>query len=203
MKTHSQRGFTLLELLLALTIVTLLLLVAFTGLRVGLGAWRRGEDRAAGMEHARGLPQALSRALGAIYPYQAPRAQAEQVVVIFEGESDRLGFVTTAPPVPTPIPVAFTAVQLSMVGGETPGLAIRQKVLPNWDPFADTPPVLVDPSVTAVRFRYSEAGNWQDTWQPSKDHPMPDTLEVTITTRVGHRTVEQPPLTVPIRVPSP
>ena len=38
-------GFTLLELLLALSIVGALLAIAFGGLRVAIAAWGRGEDR--------------------------------------------------------------------------------------------------------------------------------------------------------------
>ncbi len=42
----SSRGFTLVELLIALSIVGALLAIAFGGLRVAIAAWGQGEDRA-------------------------------------------------------------------------------------------------------------------------------------------------------------
>ena len=41
-----RRGFTLIEVVIALTIVATLLVVMFSGLRVGMAAWQRGEERA-------------------------------------------------------------------------------------------------------------------------------------------------------------
>jgi prepilin-type N-terminal cleavage/methylation domain-containing protein len=43
--TRDQRGFTLLELLLALAIVGALVVIAFSGVRIALASWRQGEDR--------------------------------------------------------------------------------------------------------------------------------------------------------------
>ena len=41
-----RRGFTLVEVVIALTIVATLLVVMFAGLRVGMAAWQRGDERA-------------------------------------------------------------------------------------------------------------------------------------------------------------
>ena len=71
-RAHPARtaGFTLLELLLALSIVGVLLAIAFGGLRTGIMAWTRGEDRADVQQRARGLSQILVRTVGGAYPYQ-------------------------------------------------------------------------------------------------------------------------------------
>ena len=45
---------------------------------IGLAAWRQGEDRAEVHQHARGLAVTVTRALGAMYPYQAPRETAPE-----------------------------------------------------------------------------------------------------------------------------
>src|SRR6267143_1326120 len=58
-----RRGFTLIEVVIALTIVATLLVVMFAGLRVGLAAWQRGEERAELLERTRSLAQVLTRAL--------------------------------------------------------------------------------------------------------------------------------------------
>ena len=60
---RDRRGFTLVELLIALSIVGALLAIAFGGLNVAIKAWRQGEDRAEA--HQRDAAHALM-GLGAI-----------------------------------------------------------------------------------------------------------------------------------------
>lgn len=196
------RGFTLLELLLALSIVAALLVIMFGGLRVGLAAWRRGEERAAVLEHGRSLAQLLERALAGTFPYLAALNASEEVRILFDGQPDRLTFVTVSPPVPAPVPVAFTAVSLSR---EAQGFALREQVMPNRGPLDRVAPVLVDPAVIAVRFRYLSDGpeGWQEQWDMAKEDALHRAVEITLATAAGRRAVEQPPLTVPIRATAP
>ena len=199
-----RRGFTLIELMLALSIVATLLTVTFAGLRVGLNAWRRGEDRAEAQQHVRSLFSVLGGAVAAAYPYQVGGGTT-QPVVLFQGESDRVALVTTAPPFPTPVAAAFTAVTLAMEGDvDSPGLAVRQKILPNVDPFEALRPMLVDAAVVAARFRFLRAGGaWEERWDAAVEQALPRAVEISLTTRLNNRTVQHVPMTVPILVGAP
>src|SRR5437867_2429623 len=104
-----ERGFTLLEVVIALAIVGALLVIAFGGLRVGLSAWGKGEDRAEAHQHLRSLMTLLARSIGGAYPYRIAPEEAPVPVVVFEGEADSLSFVTLAPPFPLASSIAFTA----------------------------------------------------------------------------------------------
>jgi len=192
---HGDRGFTLLELILALSIVASLLVIMFGGLRVGLAAWRRGEERAAMLEQERGLADLLQRALAGAYPYRGALAEGEADRVVFAGQPDRLIFVTLSPPFPAPVPIAFTAVSVSL---EAKGLALREQVMPNRGPFDRLDPVLVDPAITAVRFRYLGDEVWQDHWDMDTEDALPRAIEIILTTAAGGRNIEQP-LLVPMR----
>ena len=57
--TRDQRGFTLIELLMALAIVGALVVIAFGGVRIALGSWRQGEERAEAYQHLRGIALTL------------------------------------------------------------------------------------------------------------------------------------------------
>jgi len=197
-----EQGFTLIELMLALSIVAALLAVTFGGLRVGLAAWRQGEDRAEAQQHVRSLVHVLGRSLASAYPYLATEADSAQPVVLFQGTSDRLALVTTAPPFPNAVAVAFTAVMLALEGDESPALAVRQKVLPNRDPFEVVKPILLDPAVIGVRFRFlrDAAGAWEERWDAAIEQRLPRAVEIILTTRLGGRTREHPPLTVSLPV---
>ena len=202
--THRRdRGFTLIEMLLALSIGAALLVITFGGLRTGLAAWKRGEARAIALEHGRSLAQVLERAVLGTYPYRGTLTEGVPSGIIFDGQPDRLTFVTVSPSIPAPVPIAFTAVSVSR---DDQGLAVRQLALPNLAPLDRVAPVLVDSTVIAMRFRYlgEDPDAWQDRWDMSKEDRLPRAVEISMVT-VGRRGVEQPqsPLLVPIRTLTP
>jgi general secretion pathway protein J len=195
-------GFTLIELLLALSIGAALLVVMFGAVRAGLAAWGRGEARAMALEHSRSLEQMLARAVAGAYPYKGATVGGEPAGVIFDGTPDRMTFVTVSPAIPAPLPIAFTVMSVSR---DERGLAVRQLALPNLEPVDRVAAVVVDPTVTAVRFRYlgDEPGVWTDRWKPGREDSLPRAVEIVLATAVGNRIVEQPPLVVPLRALTP
>jgi general secretion pathway protein J len=206
MRRGTERGFTLLELVLALSIVAVMLTILFGGLRVGLRAWQRGEERAEVLEHARSMAQIIEQTLSGAYAFQGQIDQNTQAQILFQGGAEKVSLVTLSPPLPLPAPVAFTAVTLSMETGVAFGLAIREKALPNFDPFESVTPSVVDPTITGIRFRYlrdPDGGSWEDTWDGAEERILPRAVEVTLTTMINGRVQEQSPITVPVRVTTP
>jgi prepilin-type N-terminal cleavage/methylation domain-containing protein len=195
------KGFTLLELLLALGIVALLLVIVSGGLRVGLTAWQRGEERTAKLDRARSLVVLLEHALAGTYPYRVTPETEQEPRILFDGRPDRLTFATLSPPLPIGPTTAFSAVSLAADGG---GLALRQQVLPNRIVLDRLDPILVDAQTTTVRFRYlgQEPEAWQDAWDITKKETLPRAVEITLLTGTGARSTQQT-LTVPIQVNQP
>lgn len=200
MAGRGRQGFTLVELLIALAIVGALLAIAFGGLRVAVAAWTQGEDRAEVHQHLRGVALVLVRAVGAAYPYRASAGLAPEPVILFRGTAERLELVTQAPPFPAPIPVAFTAVVIGMEQAEEgPALVVRQRVLPNADPFTEAVVTLSDPGIEGLELRYLNAsGDWQDAWDVETENSLPRAVRITLATRWGGRTATLP-LTVALR----
>lgn len=195
------RGFTLLELLLALGIVALLLVIVSGGLRVGLTAWQRGEERTATLDRARSLVVLLEHALAGAFPYRVTTETEQEPRILFDGRPDRLTFATLSPPLPGGPTTAFSAVSLTADGG---GFALRQQVLPNRIVLDRLDPMLVDAQTTAVRFRYlgQEPEAWQEAWDITKEETLPRAVEITLVTGLGARSAQQT-LTVPIQVNQP
>jgi prepilin-type N-terminal cleavage/methylation domain-containing protein len=195
-RARGPAGFTLVELIMALAIVGALLVTAFGGLRVVLGATQRGEERVEVHQHLRSLSTLLTRAVGSAFPYRGPMGENPEERLLFEGEGARVAFVSQAPPFPLGAPVAFTAVILELVEGE--GLVIRERALPNWNPFTEATVVLRDPTVTGLAIRYLDpAGGWASTWED--DNRPPAAVEITVAITLDGRAETMPPLVIPFR----
>jgi general secretion pathway protein J len=198
--TLQPTGFTLVELLIALAIVGALLVIAFGGLRVVLAASQRGEERVEVHQHLRSLATILTRAVGATYPYKGPMGENPEARLLFQGTASKLEFVTQAAPFALAAPVAFTAVVLEHVEGE--GLVIKERALPNWNPFTDAAVVLRDRAVNALTFRYMDkSGNWQSTWE--EDNSTPVAIEIAVGLALDGRQTPLPTLVVPLKVTPP
>jgi general secretion pathway protein J len=202
MTLHRDRGFTLVEMLLALSIGAAMLVIMFGGIRAALAAWGRGEARAIALEHGRSLAQVLGRAVAGTFPYRRTATEGAPTQIMFDGQPDRLTFVTVSPATPPLGDIAFTAMSVSR---DDQGLAVRQMALPNLEPLGRVQPVLIDSTVTAVRFRYLASGGdaWKDRWDMSTEQSLPRAVEIRLATRVGSRDLEQTPLVVPVRALKP
>lgn len=193
------RGFTLLELLLALSIVAVLMVIVSGGLRIGLAAWQRGEARTTKLDRDRSLIVLLEGALAGAFPYRVAPGDAEQPRLLFDGQPDRLTFATLSPPLPTAAPAAFSVVSLA---ADAAGLTLRQQILPSPVPLDRLEPMLVDARTTALRFRYlgEEPESWEDVWDLTQEDSLPRAVEITLVTGTGPRRTLQI-FTVPIQAP--
>lgn len=88
-----QAGFTLLELVVAITLMGLVLVVLYSGLRLGLNGWDSGERRAEATNRLRLAQEFLRRQLmQSLTVYEINEEQ--QRAVAFSGQPDRIEFVT-------------------------------------------------------------------------------------------------------------
>ena len=76
---------------------------------------------------------------------------------------------------------------------------IREKALPNFDPFEEAEPVFLDAAVTEVQFRYlNPDGGWTDAWDGQAERGLPQAVQIRLTATLGGRTETLPPLTISI-----
>jgi general secretion pathway protein J len=197
-------GFTLLELLLALAIVGALLAIAFGGLRVAISSWTRGEDRAELQQHTRGIVQILGRTLAGAYPYRGAYGEGVEKRLLFHGADNRVELVTQAAPFPSGVPAAFTAVVIAIEDDDRLGraLVIRQRVLPNREPFSEAAVVLRDPTIQELEIRYLSGGSdgaWTDSWDADSEQQLPLGIRVRLASTQDGVLRASPPLTVTLR----
>jgi general secretion pathway protein J len=97
-KHRRERGFTLLELLVAITLLGVLMAALFGALRLGARVWETGEARLDTSARVQVVQDFLRRQLGQTIPLievtEDPRALGR---LLFEGDQDRLRFVSLLP----------------------------------------------------------------------------------------------------------
>ena len=190
------RGFTLIEVILAVSILAVVVLLATTALRVGLRAWEAGQRRVDAQQESRAVTELVTEALAGASPYQGRLGLAPDRVVLFEGEAEEVRFVTSAPPLTLDASLApFHAVVLGRKGQDA--LRVIERLVPNDDPFAPGPEQVLSRSITRFNLAYrNESGEWQERWDGREANGLPSAVRVKLA--VGGPTRPEMEIVVPL-----
>ena len=90
--TVAMAGFTLLELLVALTLLGAMLILIYSALNIGLRAWDAGEKRVTEASHQRVVQSFLRRELSQVFPVRWRGIPESKIA--FEGAKDEIKFVS-------------------------------------------------------------------------------------------------------------
>lgn len=202
-RPRASRGMTLLEVVLALSILAVIAVVLMGSLRVGVRAWEAGTRRADSQQEIRTLAELVTETLAGTYPYKGRIGTGLTRVVLFQGEPDLVRFVTAAPPLALEAPAApFHAVTLERVEGDR--LQVRERLVPAEEPFEEGTPAVISRSVTAFRLQYlDDKGAWQDRWDGPTLAALPAAVRVELTVKTRDRVETLPTFVVPIAVKAP
>jgi general secretion pathway protein J len=171
-------GFTLIEILLAVSTLAVVVLMATGALRVGLRAWESGQRRVDRQQEGRALVELISDALAGASPYQGRLDISPERVVLFEGEPDEIRFVTNAPPLMLDAPaVPFHAVVLGRKGQDA--LRLVERLVPSDEPFTPGLERVLSRSVTRFTLAYrDESGAWQERWNAREAGGLPTAVRL-------------------------
>lgn len=198
-ESSGEAGFTLLELLISMTILALIFVAVLGAIQVGSKSWESGEKRAEANQRTRTLVDSLARELTMIYPLRV-KAQ-DRDIIAFHGKSDSLTFATFPRSYGTePFSHMIRIVEYAVVPDA--GLVATESY-----PLVDGASISgshnsrvkqLDNQVLQVRFRYlvpegkredNLSPTWRDFWDPSQD----DTLQLTsqrVSVPPGQRTLK-------------
>ena len=90
-QAHPQQGFTLLELLISITLLGFILVLLFGGLRLGVRSWDAVQQQVDNLNSVRSIESFLRREMEATYPYRWKTTPSRTLA--FVGERNAVRFV--------------------------------------------------------------------------------------------------------------
>jgi general secretion pathway protein J len=183
----SEAGFTLVELLVALALFSLLVTLLFDNVRFGLHAWQRGNAHVEQVEHSMISQDLVRRLIGNLYPMAV--TENGQPRIEFDGSKDAVSFLGNAPIVANAggrfrfrFSVERRQDRTDLMMSSTPELADPQ------DASMTTRTVLIS-DIDLAEFSYlgevaaARRAQWSDSW--SKRSDVPRLVRVRVAFRSG------------------
>ena len=179
-----QKGFTLLELVVAITLMGLVLVVLYSGLRLGLNGWDSGERRAEASNRLRSVQEFLRRQLAQSMTVYETNDDRRERFVVFAGRSEGIEFVA---PMPALLGQGgLYRMWIEMADGQ---LRLRQRPYLPGDPAAgeERVNVLLE-GVSTMEWAYfgperdndQESPRWHADWTSTERRPLLVRLNLTL-----------------------
>ncbi|MDH4266818.1 MAG: prepilin-type N-terminal cleavage/methylation domain-containing protein [Deltaproteobacteria bacterium] len=209
------RGFTLVEVMITLTILGFILLMIFGVFRLALSAWEKGENLKEDYQQVRITSQLISRQIKSIVPYKIKSRKAEGNYMAFEGKARSVKFVS-ALPLKTRQPQGFVYVIYDFKKSEKGDgtlVLYEQRVL-NRDFMSENPReesgVPLIEHLAEVRFEYyreedaqkNQAAEWVEEWNTREEKDLPRAIRITLFGKKGEKSEERIPFTLLASLPS-
>ncbi len=202
-------GFTLLEVIVALTILGFILLMVSGTFRLGLSSWEKGDAIKEDYQKIRMISQLVSRQLKSLVPYKIKTEKAEGNYLAFDGKAHSLRFVS-ALPIKAKRAEGFVYVvyQFKDDGEKKGRLVLYEQRALNRDFFEDDlkedSAVTLFGGISQVRFEYyreadKEEGRteeWVEEWNGKEEKELPRILKMTVTYWNERGKKEASPITV-------
>ena len=177
-KSAGSTGFTLLELMIALGLTSLLSLVAYTALSLSLKAMRHGQAAAEQVQELRVAHTILARSLSSAVSGSLDMRH------YFIGNSSEMRFFT---PVPLESYNMGGIYHWRVLAGQNESdqlvLAVEQTKNVNWsrDPEGVEVRQIIMGNMTSLRFTYGQGGEEYQTWDAAKAKALPHWIRVYLT----------------------
>ena len=188
--THErQEGFTLLEIMVAIVLISVLTLIAAMALRMTMTAWERGEREGEGVQLRAMLPSILETQLQYLAKTASFSPTGGDIPLPFYGSEHSLAFFTSYAPMGSPLHGLLQVSYVFMKSDKT--LFFYQRVITNQKDFEDSvgllaenvskhaQPVSTIHGITAFDLLYAigntidfeKMSQWKEEWNP--EHSIP------------------------------
>ncbi len=186
-----EAGFTLLEMIIAMTLLSILVTLLFASLKLAADSWQVGEAKIAQVNRKAVIYQFLKRNFAAIRPVPMLAVDGEamengMIVPVFQGYSMSLRFAA-----PMPLSAARKGLQIfDLIASGNDLLSLRVSLTPYYQSASQAQnsgqkeqTVILD-NIRSISFKYygvrseMDAAQWNDSW--GETELLPKLIKVTI-----------------------
>ena len=184
-------GFTLLELLISLTILGVVVSMLFASLKMGVTAWEKGEEKVTDLQRKRVVLDLIKRQLTSICSVEIKKTDTESYFM--KGDENYLEFSSNFPILPSEFSdiVYVVYAVTSAEGYDDRSLNLYEKNFYSiFDPQGDSEsdeekfyPLIK--KAFKIKFEYFKSGedgarSWENVWDPEVDKGLPLAIKVSL-----------------------
>ena len=179
-------GFTLLEIMVALLVLSMIVTSAFGTLRLGQRSWQAGVTKAAATEDQRTVKELLRRQFNQILPLSRPLDGKERLA--FEGDARQVRFIAPAPRQHG----AGGLLEFTLNGQRYSGLTLSYRLLDpaaeGWGPESEAQQITLVDGLRKATLRYygatvkDQPPRWHRQWRDDAEE-FPQLVQLQLTSR--------------------
>ncbi len=188
------KGFTLIELSIALTFLSLIMVIILGTMRLGAKSWKKGEAGIEKYQRLRIVFELVNQRIKSIYPYEIKEEEKEGIA--FKGERELLKFVSCLSTSPQSKGGGLTYNTFFLrEQPESEGKSfvfLEEKVLSkdffSTDNSREEKAAELIPNIKELTFEYyeieeegEEEGQWLETWDLEEHKTLPRAIRVSLT----------------------
>ncbi|MDA8169721.1 MAG: prepilin-type N-terminal cleavage/methylation domain-containing protein [Nitrospiraceae bacterium] len=204
MKTGNRKGFTLLEILLALTLTVLLMAIVFASLRLAHRSDEKGRAVRDIDQRMRITADRIAWLIRGAYPYYFQKDGKRYPE--FEGAPDSVTLVTTSTDSYAKGPEDIAGLKWVKIYVEDGELKIAERVFfMGEDDDAKENTYVLDPQAASLKLEYLDVdekgdnASWVSGWDPEEKEGMPGAVRGVITLKDGNGREYEVKFTAPMR----
>lgn len=176
-----RRGFTLIEIVLSISLVAIVLLIALSTLSFGTRLWESGYRTADKSWITRFFTTSFQNDVSSAYPYRGEDG------ILFKGAPDRLGFVTTSG---AHAGIPWGGARLVEYAIEDGRLVLKERALPLVDGDGLTKTTELSREVQDIRFSFLGSAGWEDEWEGTEKDGLPMAVKAIVILKDDKNTAE-------------
>ena len=199
----TEDGFTLLELIVTLTILTIIVVLAFGAFRLGIKAWETGDERVDFFYRMKYLVDLMEKEISSIHPYYFRQDnENEDKKLAFQGQPNLISFISSTKSSDLSLPTDKLRKVSFYFEEDKKLLIMTEEIIQLYNPFSKTGKkkirsITLSKDISDLRFRYyvlnsvnsdiENDGEWVANFSSNekdinKDN-LPRAVEVTIATQ--------------------